>query len=206
MERVKGVVSERMPEDFLLRRHRPAQISCALQFLASDELVSGYFHLTPWAPLPFGEGESESAIRFPLPVPHRWRGGIRISHMLSPSGSPLQKGEVLGERSLRAPGLGGLSRLRLQHTALNLGLRLVGVDWIEVRHGSPGAPSKFFSDIVGASFGLEINFVRTGIGLDAASYFLAGRNYERVVAAGADAHRVFTAGNRRQDQRRRVAV
>jgi hypothetical protein len=94
----------------------------------------------------------------------------------------------------------------LLHAALNLGLRLVGVDWIEMRHGSPGAPSEFFSDIVRAPFGFEINFVRAGIGLHAANYFLAGRNHERMVAAGADTHRVFTAGYRGQDQGRRIAV
>jgi hypothetical protein len=59
MERTKGVVSERMPQDFLLRRHPVAQISCELQLLASHELVSGYFHLTP-GPSRFWRGESES--------------------------------------------------------------------------------------------------------------------------------------------------
>ncbi len=58
MVRTKGVVSERMPQDFLLRRHPAAQISCELQLLASHELVSGYFHLTP-GPSPFWRGESD---------------------------------------------------------------------------------------------------------------------------------------------------
>ena len=58
MERTKSVVSERMPQDFLLRSHPPAQISCELQLLAGHKLVSGYFHLTP-NPSPFWRGESD---------------------------------------------------------------------------------------------------------------------------------------------------
>src|SRR5208337_2348668 len=82
MESAKSVVSERVPQDFLLRRHPVAQISCELQLLASHELVSGYFHLTP----------SPSLLE---------RGiGLDFFQTLTSAlaGSPRLKGEGLGER------------------------------------------------------------------------------------------------------------
>ena len=157
MERTKGVLPERIPQGFLLRRHPPAQISCELKLLASHKLISGYFHPTP-NPSPFGE---ENRIVSKSHVTPR---------LLSPSGSPRLKGrpEGLGERLFALPVVCGSgccdgreflgccgSSLQL----LDLALRLVGVDRVEVRDPSQPAPSEFFPDVVRTPLGMEFDFV-----------------------------------------------
>ena len=62
VKRIECVLSECVPQDFLLRRHPLAQISCELQLLAGHKLVAGYFHLSPNPTgLPFWRGESVSS-------------------------------------------------------------------------------------------------------------------------------------------------
>src|SRR5579862_3441381 len=92
MKRTKGLLSERIPQDFLLRRHPPPQISGELKLLASHKLVSGYFHLSG-SPSPFWRGESDSfkiftshhaPLRFWFPSPEgRGARGEVISRCLS---------------------------------------------------------------------------------------------------------------------------
>ncbi len=54
MERTKRVVSERTPQDFLLRRHPPAEIFCEFQLLASHN----WFRVTFTSPPTFSRFHS----------------------------------------------------------------------------------------------------------------------------------------------------
>src|SRR5580704_8554293 len=99
-------------------------------------------------------------------------------------------------------------------TALNLGLRDVGVNRVDMRFGvslyfdarDHTPPAELFSDVVGAALGLEFHFVLAAVGLHTAHNFLSRRNYERMIAPRTDPRRILATGNVGAERRADVIV
>src|SRR6266852_5425672 len=91
------------------------------------------------------------------------------------------------------------------HAALNLSLRFVVVNWIEMRLAGQNPPSEFFPDVVNASVGADFNFI-FAISMHTACDFLPGRNDERMIAAGTNSYRVFAACHVGPKRRAAVSV
>jgi hypothetical protein len=83
---------------------------------------------------------------------------------------------------------------RLHATLLNFGLGVVDIDRIEMGKTGHKAPYKFFSDVVGMGFGVELNGVG-GVGLDVADH-VTHRDDKGVVTTWADSRGIIAAGDR----------
>src|SRR6266481_5494081 len=89
--------------------------------------------------------------------------------------------------------------------ALNLSLRLVVVNWIEMRLASRLSPAKILSDVIDAGIGANFYFIGT-IGMNAASDLLPGRNDESMIAAGTDTHHIIAAYYFGAEQRAAIGI
>src|SRR4029077_7895171 len=76
--------------------------------------------------------------------------------------------------------------------ALNLSLRDVIVNWIEMRLASRLSPAKILSDVIDPGVGANFYFIGT-ISMDAANDLLPDWNDERMITAGTNRHHLFAA-------------
>src|ERR1700687_1962724 len=93
----------------------------------------------------------------------------------------------------------------LLNAALNLSLRLVVVNWIEMRLAGRLSPAKILSYVIDPGVGANFYFIGT-IGMNAANDLLPGRNHESVISARADTHHIFAAYYFGAEQRAAIGI